>query len=581
MIAGRVSREPLLVIFRRFRGRSVLFAATVLSGTLAYGFAIAATTSAASLVSLAALHQLRGDLTWPVTTLMLYALAAGIARWAEMWVAHDYAYRILATLRTDVYDGLERIAPAGLLERRTGDLASLVMADVDTLEWFYAHTIAAYAIAFIVAVAAISAIGFIYPGLAAIVAPCALVTAAIPLAFARRAETQGSAIRDARATLNADLIDGIQGLRELLSLRAIDDYAAQLQRRGNALFARHENDVARQGLEHALTNAVVAIAMLAVLAVAGFVVESGTMAAALFPSAVVLAGIALTPIVAVSGTAGSLGQVRASARRILEVMDARSVVEDRTAVVPQLPVHPDIVFDLVSFTYERTLEKALDRTSFRIAPGETVALVGRSGAGKTTCTSLLLRYYDVDDGAIRFGGYDVRDIPQSGLRSLVAVVTQDIYLFNASVRANIALARPDALESEVRLAAQRAFADEFILRLPDGYDTQVGERGARLSGGERQRIAIARAFLKDAPVLVMDEAVASLDVEAERTIERAVKNLRQGRTTLVIAHRLSTIRTVDRVVVLADGRVTESGSPADLIDAGSGTFFDLVKSQLE
>ena len=232
----------------------------------------------------------------------------------------------------------------------------------------------------------------------------------------------------------------------------------------------------------------------------------------------------------------------------------------------------------MSFRYATDLPAALEAASFSVEPGESVALVGHSGAGKSTCIHLLMRFWDVTDGAIMIGGHDVRAFPQSALRELIAWVPQDVYLFNMTIRENIRLARPDAGDAEVEKAARAALAHDFIMRMPHGYDTNAGERGVRMSGGQRQRIAIARALLKDAPILVMDEAVSNLDSENERLLRAAMARVRAGRTSLVIAHRLPTIRGADRIVVLENGRAVESG-PHDSLLAAGGVYADLVASQ--
>jgi ABC-type multidrug transport system fused ATPase/permease subunit len=255
----------------------------------------------------------------------------------------------------------------------------------------------------------------------------------------------------------------------------------------------------------------------------------------------------------------------AAGGRIFGLLDTQPAVEDAATAPPPGPLVPTIQFQDVTFAYQRGDAPALVDLSFRLEAGETVAIVGPSGAGKSTVINLLLRFWDPQQGRILVGDHDVREYPLSDLRALLAVVAQDTYLFNTTVLENVRLGRADATDDEVRAAARAASAEEFILALPDGYDTPIGERGARLSGGERQRLAIARAFLKNAPILLLDEATSSLDSTNERAVQVALADLMRGRTTLVIAHRLSTVANADRILVLDGGRLVEAGGHAELL----------------
>ncbi|MFC5228009.1 ABC transporter ATP-binding protein [Streptomyces fimbriatus] len=274
-----------------------------------------------------------------------------------------------------------------------------------------------------------------------------------------------------------------------------------------------------------------------------------------------------------------LANIRAAANRLTEIVTARPDVTDQSSKTQPLPepIDPTVTFEDVRFRYAPDLPHAVSHVSFTVPAGSTVALAGHSGAGKTTCASLLLRHWDPTDGTVRVGGHDLRALPLARLRQLIAAVPQETYLFNLSIRDNIRLARPDASDAEVEDAARAAHAHDFIVGdLPEGYDTPAGERGAHLSGGQRQRIAIARALLTGAPVLVLDEAVSSLDAESEAEVDRAMRTARTGRTTLIVAHRPSTLRTADTVVLLEEGRIVDAG-PHHALLARSPAYRSLLK----
>src|SRR3712207_6648503 len=291
---------------------------------------------------------------------------------------------------------------------------------------------------------------------------------------------------------------------------------------------------------------------------------------------------AITVAAAVGSLASLFGAYQeavGAATRVFELLDTRPTVAEPARPTPlPRPVRGEVVVDRVSFRYAETLPLALDDVSLRIDPGQVVALVGPSGAGKTTLASLLPRFWDVTSGRILLDGVDVRDLSFADLRGSIGIVPQEPALFSGTVRENIAYANPDATEGEVLAAARAAHAAEFIDRLPAGLETRVGERGVKLSGGQRQRIAIARVFLKDPAVVVLDEATSSLDSESERLVEQAMEELLEGRSTLIIAHRLSTVQRADRVAVLDRGRIVEEGTHVDLLARG-GLYARLYRGQ--
>jgi subfamily B ATP-binding cassette protein MsbA len=362
-------------------------------------------------------------------------------------------------------------------------------------------------------------------------------------------------------------------------------------------FTREEEETARfRTLLAGVVDAAVDRARLRALffGIVGFIAFAGVVAVLWQGGRLVLAG-ALTPgalvsfllyAITVAGAVGSLASLFGSyqeavgaARRVFELLaTAPTVAEPAVPAALERPVRGAVAFEQVSFRYAPELPDVLHRVSFAVAPGEVLAVVGPSGAGKTTIASLLPRFWDVTAGRVTLDGHDVRDLALADLRGVIGTVPQEPALFSGSVRDNIRYARPDATDAEVRAAAAAAHAAEFVERLPDGYETRVGERGVKLSGGQRQRLAIARVFLKDPAVVLLDEATSSLDTASERLVEDAMEELLRGRTTIIIAHRLSTVRRADRVLVLDRGVVAESGTHDELL-AADGLYARLYRGQ--
>ncbi|MBQ6668892.1 MAG: ABC transporter ATP-binding protein, partial [Deltaproteobacteria bacterium] len=292
-----------------------------------------------------------------------------------------------------------------------------------------------------------------------------------------------------------------------------------------------------------------------------------------FGTAIIMMYVPLRRLIKLNNTAQA---VMGSAERVFEILDHRPDITDAPDAFSMGRARGEVVFDHVHFAYDG--QTVLEDFSLHVSPGEVVALVGPSGSGKTTIVSLLLRFYDVQEGCVSIDGHDVRKIASESLRRNVALVDQETFLFNDSVSGNIRYGCPDASEEAVRKAAVAAYADQFIRELPAGYDEIIGDRGVRLSGGQRQRLCIARALLMDAPILVLDEATSALDTESETVVQKALGNLMRNRTTFVIAHRLSTICGADKIVVIDNGRVVEMGSHAELM-AARGFYHKLYEFQ--
>ncbi|WP_410641594.1 ABC transporter ATP-binding protein [Amycolatopsis sp. lyj-346] len=565
--------RPLWRLVPYMASRRVVFGLVICSGLVYYATIVALPALTAYLFGtlVTGHHGAGGALgTGIVIAVAGVVAAAGLAQWWQASVGHGWAYRLLKELRVRIVDGIARATPGRLLGRRTGELADIAKNDVSATELFFAHTAGDYLGATAVSLATLVAVAVLDPLCALVLAVLMVLVAAVPAVLARRAGEQGRSMRAAGGEVAGETMDVIQGLRELALARRGRDYAERVLARGDALAAAHRRYARRAGAELVTTELLLGLGLLVLATVAGTQVGAGGLAPQWLPVVIVLGTSALAPIATVSATARTLGDVRAAAARVLTIVGYPAHVEEPAAPDRVQSAVPTVEFDDVRFGYPGQSGDVLRGVSLRIEPGETVALVGRSGAGKTTCAHLLLRFWDTTTGTVRIGGADVRDLATEDLRRTVSLVPQDIFLFDDTIANNIRLGRPDATDTEVHHVARLTGAHDFIHALPDGYDTRCGERGAALSGGQRQRIAVARALLTQAPVLVLDEAVSNLDTESERALHESLEATHGSRTTLVIAHRLSTIRRADRVALLDDGTVIAEGTHDELVANAAG-----------
>ena len=497
----------------------------------------------------------------------------GVANFVQVFLLSSSTERIVATLREQTFAHLIRLSPAFFTERRTGELTSRLSSDLALLQSLLSTWISELSRQTLFLIGGIAMMFVTNPRLT-------LTTLAVVPVVVVAAFTFGRALRKASTSVQ-DRIGEAMGMADesFGSIRTVQSFTREgieTQRFSALLHDLVGVAVSRARIRALFFGVVGFVAFGSVAAVlwqgGAQVVEgkltAGTLVAFLFYALFVAAAVGT-----LASLFGNFQEAIGAASRVFELLDAEPTV--REPEHPRRftePVRGAVTLEAVAFRYQPDLPDVVQDISLDIAPGEVVALVGRSGAGKTTIASLLPRFWDVTAGRITLDGINIRELSLDTLRGAIGIVPQEPVLFSGSIRENIAYARPDASDADVLRAAQAAHAWEFIERLPEQWSTRVGERGVKLSGGQRQRIAIARVFLKDPAVVILDEATSSLDTESERYVEQALEQLLQGRTTLLIAHRLSTVRRADRVVVLDEGRIVETGSHDELLQRENGLF---------
>ena len=535
---------------------------------------------AAYVISAAAIVPLLGYLVLPSYFVRLLGISRAGARYAERMVSHDLTFRLLTNMRTWFYGRLEPLAPARLLRHRSGDLLSRVIKDVEELENLYLRISSPIAVAATIALFT-SLIFYAFDPMLALVALGFLVATGVgvPLLVTRLARGLGRRQLELRAELNARVVDDLQGVQDLLAFGQEEDREREVSALNRKLGRVEARMAFVSGLQDALGDLMMNLAMVSVLALAIPLVAAGEI------RGVYLAFLALVMLgsfeaVQPLGRAFQfLGRSVNAGERLFEIVDAEPEVTDPPDPLPA-PMDLTLRFEGVTFRYERDAPPVLQDISFTLEPGKRVAVVGPSGAGKSTIADLLLRFWDPTSGSITLGGRDLRDLAQTQLRELVGVVSQDTHVFTDTLRGNLLVANSRATDADLRRALARAHLSDLAECLPHGLDTHLGEQGLRFSGGERQRLSVARALLKDAPILVLDEPTANLDPETEAGVLQAAYELMPGRATLVITHRLVRMKEVDEILILDRGRIVERGTHEGLVNA-RGLYQELFETQRE
>jgi subfamily B ATP-binding cassette protein MsbA len=515
----------------------------------------------------------------PLLFLAAY-IAKGLARYGQSYLMASIGERVIARLRRDLYAHLQRMSLSFFTSRHTAELMSRVVTDVNRLARL-SSTVLVMTIRQTVMVVALATVMFVRDWRLAVIALVVFPFVGVAVrSIGRRLYRINKRSQQKVAELNVLLHEVFSGTKIVKAFGREAHEVERFDRVNRGLLSLALKDHRTDEITDPLMEVLAAFGIMGALWYGGQQVIAGTMTPGDFFSFTAAVALLYGPVRQLSRIVNTVQQSTSSVERVFEIIDLPPAIADRPTAVVLDAFSESLVFDQVSFRHTDSDELTLRDISLTVARGEVVAFVGMSGAGKSTLMDLLPRFHDVSAGRITIDGHDLRDVTQASLRALIGIVTQETFLFSDSILYNIAYGRPGAPFEDVVRAARQAHAEEFIAGCPDGYQTLVGERGVRLSGGQRQRIAIARAFLKNPPILILDEATSDLDAESEFMIQQALAELMRGRTVLVIAHRLATVRNADRIVVVHEGRLAEVGRHDELL-ARDGLYRRLYALQME
>ena len=519
------------------------------------------------------------ELMLPIVSVAVVMVVRGGLEYARNMVAHRTAAIVQAQIRRCLYDRVVALGPAHFGLTRTGDVIISMIDGVEQLETYFGQYLPQLFVAALTPLVILAFMAFIDLPLALVLVGFALLTLVAPAVFHRWDSDNSQRRQRAYGAFAAEFLDAVQGLATLKAFGQSTLKSKALAARAHDLFRATMWVLATNSLSRGITDTGIAAGAAAALGYGAWRLGQGDLSLQALLVVLMLGTEVFRPLRDMRALLhqGMVGQ--ASAEGVMAILDAEPALTDAVDAVPVVgELVPEIAFEDVTFAYPGGRQPAHRGLDFRVAAGERVGIVGSSGSGKSSIVKLLLRLYDPSSGRVTLGGHDLRELRLEDIRRHLAVVNQDTYLFHGTVEDNLRFGKPDASDVELEAAVRTANAHDFIASLPQGYRTVIGERGVRLSGGQRQRIAIARALLRDAPILVLDEALSAVDAENEAVIQEALDRLMVGRTTLILAHRLSSVIDADRILVIEEGRVVESGSHAALMAAG-GAYRRLMGEQ--